>query len=75
MQRMEQYFPVRWTNPSQVITFHLGSFTQSRKYEIKRSTLTLLCLALLALALLDDSEVEVNDVLSEGDNITFIVRI
>ena len=31
--------------------------------------------ALLALGLLDDSEVEINDVLDEGDNITFIVRI
>ena len=27
------------------------------------------------LGLLDDSEVEINDVLGEGDNITFIVRI
>ena len=30
---------------------------------------------LLALGLFDDSEVEINDVLDEGDNITFIVRI
>ena len=30
---------------------------------------------LLALGLLDNSEVEINDVLGEGDNITFIVRI
>ena len=32
-------------------------------------------LCLLALGLFDDSEVEINDVLGEGDNITFIVRI
>ena len=32
-------------------------------------------LCLLALGLLDDSEVEINDVLGEGYNITFIVRI
>ena len=43
---MEQYFPVRWTNPSQVIRF--------QDY-----------LCLLALWLLDDAEVEVNDVLGE----------
>ena len=30
---------------------------------------------LLAGKLLDDSEVEINDVLGDGDNITFIVRI
>ena len=56
MGRMEQYFPVRWTNPSQVIRF--------QDY-----------LCLLALWLLDDAEVEVNDVLGEGDNITCIVGI
>ena len=32
-------------------------------------------LCLLDLGLLNDSEVEINDVLGEGDNITFIVRI
>ena len=36
---------------------------------------TSLYLCLLALGLFDDSEIEVNDVLGEGDNITFIVRI
>ena len=32
-------------------------------------------LCLLALGLLDDAEVELNDVLGDGDNITFIVKI
>ena len=32
-------------------------------------------LCLLALGLLNDSEVKINDVLGEGDNIPFIVRI
>ena len=31
--------------------------------------------SILALGLLDDAEVEINDVLQEGDNTTFIVRI
>ena len=30
--------------------------------------------SLLALAFLDDSEVKINNLLGEGDNITFIVR-
>ena len=51
--RMEQYFPVGWTNQSQVIT--------EDSY-----------LCLLALGLLDDSEIEINDVFGEGDNILFI---
>ena len=32
-------------------------------------------ICLLALGLFDDSEVEIDDVLGKGDNITFIVRI
>ena len=62
MRRMEQYFPVRWTNQSQVISFHVSrENTKSNER--------------LALGLLDDAEVEINDVLGEDDNITFIVKI
>ena len=68
MRRMEQYFPVRWTNQSQIIRFQVSR-------ENTRSNGGLLYLCLLALGLFDDSEVEINDVLGEGDNITFIVRI
>ena len=69
MGRMEQYFPVRWTNPSQVIRFQVSI---ARKYEIKRKTLTfvyLLCGSSTTLKL------KINDVLGEGDNITFTVGI
>ena len=65
---MEQHFPVRWTNRSQVIRFQVSR-------ENTRSNGGLFYLCFLSLGLLDDSEVEVNDVLGEGDNITFIVRI
>ena len=68
MRRMEQYFPVRWTNQSQVIRFQV-----SRENTTSNRGLFYVCL--LALGLLDDPEVEINDVLGEGDNITFIVRI
>ena len=68
MRRMEQYFPVRWTNQSQVSRFQV-----SRENTSSNGGLFYLCF--LALELLDDSEVEINDVLGEGDNITFIVRI
>ena len=68
MRRMEQYFPVRWTNQSQVIRFQVSP-------ENTRSNEGLFYLCFLAFGLLDDSEVEINDVLGEGDNITFIVRI
>ena len=68
MRRMEQYFPVRWTNQSQVTRFQV-----SRENMISNGGLFYLCL--LDLGLLNDSEVEINDVLGEGDNITFIVRI
>ena len=64
---MEQYFPVRLTNQSQVIRFQV-----SRKNARSNGGLFYLCF--LALGLLDNSEVEINDVLGEGDNITFIVR-
>ena len=43
--------------------------------ENTRSNGGLFYLCLLTLGFLDDSEVEINDVLGEGDNITFIVRI
>ena len=59
---MEQYFPVRWTNQSQVIRFQVSR-------ENTKSN------GRLALGLLDDAEVEINDVLGEVDNITFIVKI
>ena len=69
MRRMEQYSPVRWTNQSQVIRFQVS-------HEITTSNGGHFYLCSLALGgLLDDSEVEINDVLGEGDNITFIVRI
>ena len=68
MRRMEQYFPPSWTNQSQIIRFEVSR-------ENTRSNGGLFYLCLLALGLFDDSEVEVNDVLGEGDNITFIVRI
>ena len=71
MRRIEQYFPVSWTNltnQSQIIRFQVSR-------ENTRSNGGLFYLCLLALGLFDDSEVEINDVLGEGDNITFIVRI
>ena len=63
MRRMEQYFPVRWTTQSQVIRF---------KFRAKIRDQT--DCSFIFVYLLDDSEVEKNDVLGEGDNITFIVR-
>ena len=61
-------FRFRWTNQSQVTRFQV-----SRENMISNGGLFYLCL--LDLGLLNDSEVEINDVLGEGDNITFIVRI
>ena len=82
MWRMEQYFPVGWIH--QVTSF-------ARKYAILRRTLaffknfftcfevarrlSLFLIFLLALGLLDDSEVVKNDVLGDDDNILFIVGI
>ena len=68
MRRMEQYLLVRWSNQSQVIRFQV-----LRKNTKSNGGLFYLCL--LALGLLDDSKVEINDVLGEGENVTFIVRI
>ena len=65
MRRMERCFPVRWTNQSQVIRFQVSR-------ENMRSNGGLFYLCLLALGLLDDSEVEINDVLGEGDNISLL---
>ena len=68
MRRMEHYFPVSWTNQSQIVRFQVSR-------ENTRSNGGLFYLCLLALGLFDDSDVEINDVLGEGDNITFIVRL
>ena len=67
MRRMEQYFPFPWSNPSQVIRF------QSRENTKSNGGLFHLCL--LTMVLLDDAEVEIEDALGEGDNVTFFVRI
>ena len=61
-------FPVRPINQSQAIGFQVSR-------ENTRSKGGLFHLCLLALGLLNDSEVKINDVLGEGDNIPFIVRI
>ena len=68
MRGMEQYFPVPvgLTNPRS---------SGSKFRESTRSNAGLSKICLLALRLFDDSEVEINGVLGEGDNITFIVRI
>ena len=68
MRRMEQYFPVRWSNPSKVNRFQV-------LHENTKSNGRLFYCCLLALGVLNDSEVKINDVLSEDDNTTFIVRI
>ena len=65
MRRMQHYFPVRCTNQSQVIRFQVAR-------ENMRSNGGLFYLCLLALGLLDDSEVEISDVLGEGDNISLL---
>ena len=68
MRRMEQYFPVSWTNQSQIVRFQVSR-------ENTRSNGGLFYLCLLALGLFNDSEFEINDVLGEGDNITFVLRM
>lgn len=65
---MEQYFPVHWTNPSQVIMFQVSS-------KDTKSNGRLFYLFLLSLGLFDDSEVKINNLLGEGENVTFVVRI
>ena len=61
-------FPVRPINQSQATGFQISR-------ENTRSNGGLFHLCLLALELLNDSEVKITDVLGEGDNIPFIVRI
>ena len=58
---------VRLTNPRP-----LGSKFRAK---IRDQTEDSFIFCLLALGLLNDSEVKINDVLGEGDNIPFIVRI
>ena len=61
-------FPVR-----PIYQFQAIGFQASR--ENTRSNGGLFHLCLLALGLLNDSEVKINDVFGEGDNIPFIVSI
>ena len=70
MRRMEQYFPFRRTNPSEVIRCQV-----SRENTKSNGRLFYLCLH--ALGLFDDAdhEAKINDALGAGDNITVIVRI
>lgn len=62
MRRTEQCFLLGWTNPSQAITFQVFSFPENKR----RIDL------LLALELLNDSEIETNDLLVKNYAITFI---
>ena len=62
MRRMEQYFPVPWTNP----------FRAKIRNQTEDS---LTFVYLLSGCSIDDAEVKINHVLGEGDIITFIVRI
>ena len=57
-----------WTKPSQVIWFQV-------LHENTKSNGGLFYLCLLALGLLNDTEVEINNLLGEGDKITFIIKI
>ena len=56
MWQMEHYFLVHWTNPSRVIRFQV-------LHKNSKSNGRLFYLCLLALGLLNDTEVEINDVL------------
>ena len=53
----------------------LGDLVPRFCAKIQDQTRGLFYLCLLALGLIDVSEVEINNVLGEGDNITFIIRI
>ena len=66
MRRMEQYFPVRWANLSQVIRFQVS--LQNAK---SSNGILFYIYGLFALGLLEDSEI--SDVLGEGDNVTLNV--
>ena len=72
MRRMEQYFPVAWT---QLVSAQWSSgFTFGAKIQNpKEDSFTFVYL--LSGCSIDDAGVEINDVLVEGDNLTFIVRI
>ena len=62
MRQMEQYFPVPWTNPFQVNGFKFRA-------KIRNQTEDFFTFVYLL------SDAEINHVLGEGDNVTFIVRI
>ena len=72
MRRMEQYFPVPRT---QLVSaqwspgFKFGAKVQNPKED------SFTFVYLLSGCSIHDAEVEINDVLGEGDNITFIVGI
>ena len=71
MRRMEQYFPVPWT---QLVSAQWSSgFKFGAKIQNPEDSFTFVYL--LSGCSIDDAEGEINDVLGEGDNITFIVRI
>ena len=59
MWRMERYFPVGWSNPSQVVTFQVSSENTNSKTREN---------VLLLLELLDDSEVEYDGILRGDDD-------
>lgn len=65
--RMEEYFSVGWTNPSQFITFQVTKQTKRKQTAESLPFWPFL----LALELINDSEVEKNDVLGEDDDMTF----
>ena len=67
MPRMEQYFPVPWTQLSS--SFKFGEKIQNPKED------SFTFVYLLSGCSIDDAEVEINDVLGEGDNISFIIRM
>ena len=66
MRQMEQYFPFRWTKPVP------GQFRAKIRNQTEDS---FTFVYLLWGCAMDETEVEINDVVGEGNNITFIVRI
>ena len=72
MPRMEQYFPVPWT---QLVSAQWSSgFKFGAKIQNPKEG-TFSFVYLFSGCSIDDVEVHINDVLGEGDNITFMVRI
>ena len=69
MRRMEQYFPVPWTNPFRVNGFKFRAKIRNQTEDF------FTFVYLLSGCSIDDAEVEINHVLGESDNVTFIVRI